>query len=69
MYLLATVALIAWILVLLVVAEPEHRTGVTSAGARRHAGYGIVLICLFPLVGLLVYYLTLGRSTATDGSR
>ncbi len=66
MYLLATVALIAWILVLLVVGYriiERHDIGVGTKVL------WIVLICLFPLVGLLVYYLTLGRSTAMDGSR
>ena len=63
MYLLATVALIAWIIVLLVVAyriiERDDIGGGTKA-------LWIVLILLFPLVGLLVYYLTLGRHTATE---
>jgi hypothetical protein len=62
-YLLATVAVIAWIIVLLVVAyriiERDDIGGGTKA-------LWIVLILLFPLVGLLVYYLTLGRRTATD---
>ncbi len=62
MYLLATVALIAWICVWLVVAyriiERDDIGGGTKA-------LWIVLILLFPLVGLLVYYLTLGRRPAT----
>ena len=62
MYLIATVALAAWIVVWLVVAyriiEREDIGGSTKA-------LWIVLILLFPVVGLLVYYLTLGRRTAT----
>ena len=63
MYLIATVALIAWILVWLVVAYRILE--------RRDIGTGtkvlwIILILLFPLVGLLVYWLTLGRHTATE---
>jgi len=65
MYLLATVALIAWILVLLVVGYRIIERDDIGGGTKV---LWIVLILLFPLVGLLVYYLTLGRRPATgDG--
>jgi Phospholipase_D-nuclease N-terminal len=54
MYLLATVALIAWILVWLVVAYRVIERGDIGGGAKV---LWIVLILLFPLVGLLVYFL------------
>ena len=60
MYLLATVALIAWILVLLVVGYRIIERRDIGGGTK---ALWIVLILLFPLVGLLVYYLTLGRRT------
>jgi Phospholipase_D-nuclease N-terminal len=60
MYLLATVALIAWILVWLVVAYRIIERRDIGGGTKT---LWIVLILLFPLVGLLVYYLTLGRRT------
>ena len=58
MYLIATVALAAWIVVAYRIIEREDIGGGTKA-------LWVVLILLFPLVGLLVYYLTLGRRTAT----
>ena len=54
MYLLATVALIAWILVWLVVAYRVIERRDIGRGAKV---LWIVLILLFPFVGLLVYYL------------
>ena len=63
MYLLATVALIAWILVLLVVAYRIIERPDIGGGTK---ALWIVLILLFPLVGLLVYWLTLGRRTARE---
>ena len=54
MYLLATVALIAWILVWLVAAYRVIERGDIGGGAKV---LWIVLILLFPLVGLLVYFL------------
>ncbi len=63
MYLLATVGLIAWILVWLVVAYRVIERDDIGGGTKV---LWIVLILLFPLVGLLVYYLTLGRRPATD---
>ena len=63
MYLLATVALIAWILVWLVVAYRIIERDDIGGGTKV---LWIVLILLFPLVGLLVYYLTLGRRTAAE---
>ncbi len=63
MYLLATVALIAWILVVLVVAFRIIERGDIGTGTKV---LWIILILLFPLVGLLVYWLTLGRHTATE---
>ena len=63
MYLLATVALIAWILVVLVVAYRIIERGDIGTGTKV---LWIILILLFPLVGLLVYWLTLGRHTATE---
>ena len=52
MYLLATVALIAWILVLLVVGYRIIDRDDIGGGTKV---LWIVLILLFPLVGLLVY--------------
>ena len=63
MYLLATVALIAWILVWLVVSYRVIERHDIGGGAKV---LWIVLILLFPLVGLLAYFLTLGRRTAAD---
>ena len=63
MYLLATVALIAWILVVLVVAYRIIERGDIGTGTKV---LWIILILLFPLVGLLVCWLTLGRHTATE---
>jgi hypothetical protein len=54
MYLLATAALIAWILVWLVVAYRVIQRDDLGVGAKV---LWIVLILLFPLVGLLVYFL------------
>jgi hypothetical protein len=54
MYLLATAALIAWILVWLLVAYrilQRHDIGTAAKVV------WIVLILIFPLVGLLVYFL------------
>jgi Phospholipase_D-nuclease N-terminal len=54
MYLLATAALIAWIAVWLIVAYrvvQRHDLGVAAKVL------WIVLILIFPLVGLLVYFL------------
>ncbi len=64
MYLLATVAVAAWILVWLVVAYRIIERRDIGGGTK---AVWIVLILLFPLVGLLVYYLTLGRHPAADG--
>lgn len=63
MYLIATVALIAWILVWLVVAYRIIERGDIGTGTKV---LWIILILLFPIVGLLVYWLTLGRHTATE---
>jgi hypothetical protein len=54
MYLLATAALIAWILVWLVVAYRVIQRDDLGVSAKV---LWIVLILLFPLVGLLVYFL------------
>ena len=62
MYLIATVALAAWIVVWLVVAYRIIERDDIGGGTKV---LWIVLILLFPLVGLLVYHLTLGRRTAT----
>ena len=54
MFLLATAALVAWILVWLVVAYrvvQRHDLGVAAKAL------WILLILLFPIVGLLVYFL------------
>ena len=54
MYLLATVALIVWILVWLVVAYRVLTRDDIGVAAKV---VWIILILIFPLVGLFVYYL------------
>jgi hypothetical protein len=54
MYLLATAALIAWIAVWLIVAYRVVQRDDLGVAAK---ALWIVLILIFPLVGLLVYFL------------
>ena len=63
MYLIATVALAAWIVVWLIVAYRIFERQDIGGGTK---ALWIALILLFPLVGLLVYYLTLGRRATTS---
>jgi hypothetical protein len=62
MFLLATAAMVAWIIVWLVVAYRVLQRPDLGGGAK---ALWILLILLFPLVGLLVYFLWDAARTRT----
>jgi hypothetical protein len=62
MFLLATAAMVAWIIVWLVVAYRVLQRRDLGGGAK---ALWILLILLFPLVGLLVYFLWDAARTRT----